>query len=35
LRTNWSEALRISSLVTGGSKWNSGRMLRHIVELPR
>src|SRR4051812_26585749 len=33
-RTNCSEALRISASVTGGSKWNSGRMLRHIVELP-
>jgi len=31
LRTNCNEALRISSSVAGGSKLNSGRMLRHIA----
>ena len=29
-RTNWSDAARTSSSVTGGSKLNSGRMFRHI-----
>ena len=31
LRTNCSDAARTSSSVTGGSKLNSGRMLRHIL----
>src|SRR5262245_43464411 len=30
LRTNWSDAARISSSVTGGSKLNSVLMLRHM-----
>src|ERR1700761_8798448 len=30
LRTNWSEAARISASVTGGSKLNSVRMFRHM-----
>jgi hypothetical protein len=30
LRTNWSEAARISDSVTGGSKLNRGRILRHM-----
>src|SRR3569623_172393 len=30
LRTNWSDAARISSSVVGGSKLNRGRMFRHI-----
>src|SRR5437660_9188389 len=29
--TNWSDAARISSSVTGGSKLNNGRMFRHIA----
>ena len=32
-RTNWSEAARISSGVTGGSKLNKGLMFLHIVVL--
>ena len=30
LRTNWSEAARISGSVTGGAKLNRGRILRHM-----
>jgi hypothetical protein len=30
-RTNCSDAARTSSSVTGGSKLNNGRMLRHIL----
>jgi hypothetical protein len=32
LRTNWSEAARISSSVAGGSKLKSVFMLRHMVK---
>jgi hypothetical protein len=34
LRTNWSEAARISSGVVGGSKLNRGLILRHMVAGP-
>jgi len=30
-RTNCNAADRISSSVTGGSKWNKGLMLRHML----
>jgi hypothetical protein len=33
LRTNCSEAARISSSVTGGSKLNRSLMLRHMFHL--
>jgi hypothetical protein len=34
LRVNWIAAARISSSVAGGSKLNSGRMLRHMGGVP-
>ena len=30
-RTNWRDAARTSASVVGGSKLNSGRILRHIL----